>query len=71
MRFAEAAKQAFSFLEKLADDTRTHAQSALAGDRMFFRRLETFRSAHPKPTCATWNFGACVPRLSRRGVTET
>lgn len=33
------------FFEKLADDTRTHARSALAGDRMFFRRLKTFRSA--------------------------
>ena len=33
------------FLQKLAEDTRSHAQSALAGDRMFFRRLETFRSA--------------------------
>jgi len=33
------------FLEKLAEDTQMHAQSALAGDRMFFRRLETFRSA--------------------------
>jgi hypothetical protein len=33
------------FLWKLAEDTRVHAQPALAGDRMFFRRLETFRSA--------------------------
>ena len=32
------------FLQKLAQDTRAHAQPALAGDRMFFRRLETFRS---------------------------
>jgi hypothetical protein len=33
------------FLEKLADDTRAYAQPALAGDRMFLRRLKTFRSA--------------------------
>jgi hypothetical protein len=33
------------FLKILAEDTRMHAQPALAGDRMFFRRLETFRSA--------------------------
>lgn len=33
------------FLDNLAEDTRTHAQSALAGDRIFFRRLNTFRSA--------------------------
>lgn len=33
------------FLEKLAEDTQAHAQPALAGDRMFFRRLKTFRSA--------------------------
>jgi hypothetical protein len=33
-----------SFLEKLAEDTRAYAQPALTGDRMFFRRLETFRS---------------------------
>lgn len=33
------------FLEKLAEDIRTHGQSALAGDRMFFRRLRAFRNA--------------------------
>lgn len=33
------------FLERLADDTWAHASLALAGDRMFFRRLKTFRSA--------------------------
>jgi hypothetical protein len=33
------------FLEKLAEDTSTFARSALAGDRMYFRRLKTFRSA--------------------------
>jgi hypothetical protein len=33
------------FLGKMAEDTRAHARLALAGDRMFFRRLETFRSA--------------------------
>jgi hypothetical protein len=36
------------FLQKLAEDTRTRAQSALAGDRMFFRRLHTFRSAQSR-----------------------
>jgi hypothetical protein len=33
------------FLDKMAGDMRVHARLALAGDRMFFRRLETFRSA--------------------------
>jgi hypothetical protein len=33
------------FLEKLADDMRAHAQPALAGDRMFFRRLKTYQDA--------------------------
>lgn len=33
------------FLDKLAEDTRIHAQPALAGDRMFFHRLKTFRNA--------------------------
>lgn len=32
-----------SFLQKLAEEMQAHAQPALAGDRMFFRRLETFR----------------------------
>ena len=32
-------------VEKLATDLCTHAQPALAGDRMYFRRLETFRGA--------------------------
>jgi hypothetical protein len=36
------------FLQRLAGDTRTHAQAALAGDRMFFRRLSTFRSAQSR-----------------------
>jgi len=34
-----------SSLEQLAAKLRTHALPALAGDRMYFRRLETFRSA--------------------------
>lgn len=34
-----------TFVTKLADDMRAHAQPALAGDRMYFRRLETFRHA--------------------------
>jgi hypothetical protein len=34
-----------SFLDKLAEDMQVHAEPALAGDRMFFRRLDTFRSA--------------------------
>lgn len=33
------------FLDKLAEDTRAHAQPALAGDRMYFHRLEAFRHA--------------------------
>jgi hypothetical protein len=33
------------FLERLAEDVRTYAQPALRGDRMFFRRLDVFRSA--------------------------
>jgi hypothetical protein len=33
------------FLEKLAEDMRTHAQPVLAGDRLYFRRLEAFRHA--------------------------
>jgi hypothetical protein len=33
------------FLARLAADTQAHAQLALAGDRMFFRRLETYRTA--------------------------
>jgi hypothetical protein len=33
------------FLEKLAEDTRIHAQSAITGDRMFFHRLKAFRNA--------------------------
>jgi len=33
------------FLDILAEETQVHAQSALAGDRMFFRRLKAFRSA--------------------------
>ncbi len=33
------------FLDKLAEDTRVHALSALAGDRMFFHRLKAFRNA--------------------------
>lgn len=33
------------FVDQLADDLRVHAQRALVGDRMFFRRLETFRHA--------------------------
>jgi len=32
-------------LEKLAEDTRIHAQPAIAGDRMFFHRLKAFRNA--------------------------
>lgn len=33
------------FIEKLASAVLTHAQLGLAGDRMYFRRLEAFRSA--------------------------
>lgn len=33
------------FVERLATNLRTHAQPALVGDRMYFRRLETFRGA--------------------------
>ena len=33
------------FLNKMAEDVRTFAPQALAGDRMFFRWLKTFRSA--------------------------
>jgi hypothetical protein len=33
------------FLDKLAADMQVHAQPALAGDRMFYRRLKAFRSA--------------------------
>ncbi len=33
------------FLEDLATQVRTQAAPALKGDRMYFRRLETFRSA--------------------------
>lgn len=33
------------FVDQLAEDMRVHAQPALAGDRMFFRRLERFRHA--------------------------
>ncbi|MBX3706199.1 MAG: hypothetical protein KF911_06130 [Pseudomonadales bacterium] len=34
-----------SFIATLASNVRTHAQPGLAGDRMYFRRLETFRAA--------------------------
>jgi hypothetical protein len=33
------------FVEKLAEDTKEFAQPALAGDRMYFRRLRTFTNA--------------------------
>lgn len=33
------------FVDKLAEETRNHAQSALAGDRMYFRRLQAYRNA--------------------------
>jgi hypothetical protein len=33
------------FLDKLAEQMRTHAQAALTGDRMFFHRLEVFRNS--------------------------
>lgn len=33
------------FLDKLAEELRTYAQPALCGDRMFFRRLDVFRTA--------------------------
>jgi hypothetical protein len=33
------------FLKRLAEDTRIHAQPALAGDRMYFHRLKAFRDA--------------------------
>jgi hypothetical protein len=32
------------FLQKLAEDTRIHAQQALSGNRLYFRRLQVFRS---------------------------
>ncbi len=36
------------FVDRVASDIRVHAQPALVGDRMFFRRLETFRHANAK-----------------------
>jgi len=33
------------FVDKLAADLRSYGQLALSGDRMYFRRLETFRAA--------------------------
>jgi hypothetical protein len=33
------------FLDRLAVDTQVHARLALAGDRMFFRRLDAYRTA--------------------------
>jgi hypothetical protein len=36
------------FLERLAHHTKTCAQAALAGDRMFFHRLKAFRSSQSK-----------------------
>jgi hypothetical protein len=36
------------FVDQLANDLRVYAQPALVGDRMFFRRLETFRHANAK-----------------------
>jgi hypothetical protein len=36
------------FLQKLSQYTRLHAQPALAGDRMFFRRLGAFRDAQAR-----------------------
>lgn len=36
------------FLERLAADTQANAQPALDGDRMYFRRLNTFRSAQAR-----------------------
>jgi hypothetical protein len=33
------------FLEMMAEDMQLHAQRALTGDRMFFRRLDAFRNA--------------------------
>lgn len=35
-----------SFVDQLAADLQAYAQPALAGDRIFFRRLETFRHAN-------------------------
>jgi hypothetical protein len=32
------------FIDKLADDAKRYAQPALAGDRMYFRRLHAYRS---------------------------
>ena len=37
-------RQLRPFLKKMAEDIRNHARAAVAGDRMFFRRLEAFRS---------------------------
>ena len=33
------------FIDKLAEDTQRHAQAALAGDRLYFRRLQAYRNA--------------------------
>ena len=56
------------FLNKIAEDTRVYAQPALAGDRMFFRRLNAFRSAQAQTrTCETWNSAAFAPKPRRRG----
>jgi hypothetical protein len=38
-------KKLAPFLEKMANDVLVHAQPALSGDRMFFRRLQTFRES--------------------------
>lgn len=36
------------FMNQLADDLRIHARPALVGDRVFFQRLDLFRSAKAK-----------------------
>lgn len=41
------------FVDQLAGNVRAHAQAALTGDRMYFRRLETFR--HVKAEAFTRN----------------
>jgi hypothetical protein len=43
-QFADETKLG-PFLDRMAENTRVHARLALAGDRMFFRRLEIFRGA--------------------------
>jgi hypothetical protein len=52
------------FVDQLAEDMRVHAQPALAGDRMFFRRLETYRHARAEA------FGRSVKLQQVRSAVE-